>query len=262
LRLARPLSNSNEFITALIAKYEIGVIKTLLFRVRAGESAPEKEAVLYSSKVIEQAIAQWPRITDMFAGTPYAWLDGHWLNDIARAENKLDQQYYTTLWNAATAIPKSKVGAILDLLRWEIMYQNVVWAFRVRHYYGMAKEDAASLLVDLPHVDVTSYALESFDYDIKSVASFDNWPLKNLLANQTGPAVDVPELELSALEDLFVKVRRSLHLYPFSYTPLYCYFKLLDYETSLLLAVLESTRINIPTEQKMNYVWIPGGQTA
>jgi hypothetical protein len=74
--------------------------------------------------------------------------------------------------------------------------------------------------------------------------------------------LDVPALEIRVLEDLFFMVRRSLHLYPFSYTPIYCYFKLLDYETSLLLAVLESTRLSVTPEEKIKYVWIPGGGTA
>ncbi len=260
VRLAKSFSDSNKFINALIAKYEIGLIKTMLFRLRAGETPPED--ITYSSKVIQQAIARWPRITDMFAGTPYAWLDDDWLNDIAQAENRLDQQYYQNLWKEASAIRKSKVGAILDLLRWEIIYQNVVWAFRVRRYYGKSKEETLDMLVKIPGVDVTSYALQTFDYDLGSVASFNNWPLKRLLENQKGPAVDVPALEPSTLEDLFAKMKHSLRLYPFSYTPIYCYFKLLDYETSLLLEALESTRINIPLEQKANYVWIPGGQTA
>jgi len=178
------------------------------------------------------------------------------------AENELDKQYYLELWKAALGLPRQKVGAIPELIRWEVIYQNIVWAIRTSRYYGLSKEDIADTLVYLPQEDSTSLALETFSYDLERIGSFDSWRLKKLLSNQTGMVLDVPALEIRVLEDLFFMVRRSLHLYPFSYTPIYCYFKLLDYETSLLLAVLESTRLSVTPEEKIKYVWIPGGGTA
>lgn len=260
VRLTKPFSDSSEFIRALISKYEISTIKSMLFRLRSGE--PKPEATTYFSNIIGQALARWPRITDMFSDTPYSWLDSHWLDKIAMAENELDKQYYLELWKAALGLPRQKVGAIPELIRWEVIYQNIVWAIRMSRYYGLSKEDIADTLVYLPQEDTTSLALETFSYDLERIGSFDSWRLKKLLSNQTGMVLDVPALEIRVLEDLFFMVRRSLHLYPFSYTPIYCYFKLLDYETSLLLAVLESTRLSVTPEEKIKYVWIPGGGTA
>lgn len=260
LRLAKPFSESSELIHVLISKYEISVIKSMLFRLRSGESKPEETS--YSSRIIEQALAEWPRIDDMFRKTPYAWLNVHSLENLAIAENHLDQQYYLALWDAAHKIDAQKVGTILDLIRWEIIYQNAVWALRIRRYYGMTKQDAAGMFVEVKSIDTTSLALQTFQYDIEKIDSFERWPLKRLLAGQTGPALDVPVLEIRTQEDLFAMVRRNLHLHPFSYTPIYCYFKLLEYETSLLLAVLESVRLGVSPDEKAKYMWIPGGKTA
>ncbi len=230
----------------------------MLFRLRSGE--PKPEGTSYSSRVIDQALAEWPRMGDMFYKTPYEWLTSQSLENLAVAENRLDQQYYLSLWNAAQEIDPHKVGTILDLIRWEIIYQNVVWAFRIRRYYGMTKQDAARMFVEPKSVDTTSLALQTFQYDIEKIDSFERWPLKQLLAGQTGPALDVPMLEIRTQEDLFAMVRRNLHLHPFSYTPIYCYFKLLEYETSLLLAVLESVRLGVTPEEKAKAMWIPGGK--
>lgn len=260
LKLAKPLSDSDAFIHALISKYEISVIKSMLFRLHSGESKPEE--ILYTSPVIEQALSAWPRLADMFYDSPYAWLDANWLTNLALTENKLDQQYYQNLWAIASRIPKPKIGAILDLVHWEIVYQNVIWALRIRRYYGMSRQDAANMLVNIEGVDTTSLALQTFDFDIDTLSSFDSWPLKKLLSNQTSTHLDVPVLEIRVQEELFTMVRRALHMHPFSYTPVYCYFKLLEYETSLLLAVLESARLGITTEQKSKYMWIPGEETA
>jgi len=260
LRLAGPFSESSELIHALISKYEVTAIKSMIFRIRSGE--PKPEGVLYSSPVIERALASWPRITDMFYGTPYSWLDSHWLDNIAIAENRLDQQYYLDLWNAANRIPARKIGAMLDLIRWEIIYQNVIWALRVRRYYGMTRKDAAGMFVDVKGVDTVSLAMETFRYDIDNLATFSPWSLSKLLSTQTGPGIDVPVMEIRTQEDLFSMVRRNLHLHPFSYTPIYCYFKLLEYETSLLMAVLESVRFSVSPDENVKYLWIPGGETA
>jgi len=260
LRLAEPFSESSNLIQSLISKYEISAIKSMLFRLRAGEPRPGE--VSYSSPVIEQALDNWPRVADMFSLTPYAWLDSHWLDNIAIAENRLDQQYYLDLWNAANKIPSRKIGAMLDLIRWEIIYQNVVWALRVRRYYGMTQKDAAGMFVEVKGIDTVSLAMETFQFDIDKLESFDRWSLKKLLSNQTGPGIDVPVMEIRTQEDLFSMVRRNLHLHPFSYTPIYCYFKLLEYETSLLLAMLESVRLGVPPDENVKYMWIPGGETA
>jgi len=257
LRLAKPFSESSELIHALISKYEISVIKSMLFRLRSGEPKPEQTS--FSSRVIDQALAEWPRIDDMFRKTPYAWLSAQSLENLAVAENRLDRQYYMSLWSSAHKIDQQKVGTILDLIRWEIIYQNVVWALRIRRYYGMTKQDAAGMFVEVKSVDTTTLALQTFQYDIERIDSFERWSLKRLLTGQTGPALDVPVLEIRTQEDLFAMVRRNLHLHPFSYTPNYCYFKLLEYETSLLLAVLESVRLGVAPEEKAKVMWIPGG---
>lgn len=259
LRLAQPFSESNDLIHVLISRYEVSAIKSMLFRLRSGEPKPEE--VSFTSPIIEQALANWPRIADMFYQTPYSWLDSHWIDNIALAENKLDQQYYASLLAAANQIPARKAGTILDLIHWEIIYQNVVWALRIRRYYGMTRPDAERMVVRVEGIDTVSLALQTFDFDIDRIESFESWPLRKLLSNQTGPVLDVPILEIRTQEELFAMIRRNLHLHPFSYTPIYCYFKLLEYETSLLLAVLESVKLGVPPDEKMKYMWIPGGET-
>ncbi len=124
----------------------------------------------------------------MFYGTPYSWLDSHWLDNIAIAENRLDQQYYLDLWNAANRIPARKIGAMLDLIRWEIIYQNVIWALRVRRYYGMTRKDAAGMFVDVKGVDTVSLAMETFRYDIDNLATFSPGPSVNCCPPRQGRA--------------------------------------------------------------------------
>lgn len=260
LRIVKPLSDSDAFIRALIAKYEISVIKSMLFRIRAGE--PKPDVLSFTSPIIEQALDAWPRLEDMFQDSPYAWLDSASLDNLAYAENRLDRQYYAGIWKAAMHIPSSRRGAIPDLVRWEIIFQNVVWALRVRRYYHLSRKDVEPMMVTIDNVDTTSFALQTFDYDIDRLESFEPWPLRPLLSNQPSTGLDVPAFEIHLQEKLFLMVRRALHLHPFSYTPVYCYFKLLEFETAFLLAAFESARLGVAPEQKSAYIWVPGGGTA
>ena len=68
MNLAGSAMESDEFIAAIVAKYEISVVKNLLYRLTASEPRPESQ--FFSSPTIEKALSAWPRLEDMFAGSP------------------------------------------------------------------------------------------------------------------------------------------------------------------------------------------------
>ncbi|MFA5852901.1 MAG: V-type ATPase subunit, partial [Spirochaetales bacterium] len=138
LALANPVMGSDGFINALVAKYEISVIKNMLQRIAESEAKPE--ATVFSNERIQKALSAWPRLKDMFSGTIYDWVDEGALADIGITESRLDKQYYTRLWNSASELPRGKLGNIPALILREIEYQNLAWALRVRRYYGYGRE--------------------------------------------------------------------------------------------------------------------------
>ncbi|HWR11582.1 MAG TPA: V-type ATPase subunit [Rectinemataceae bacterium] len=257
MTLAGPAMESDKFITAIVAKYEISVIKNLLYKLTAMEPRPETQ--FFSSPIIERALSAWPRVEDMFADSPYAWIEAADLADIGTVENRLDRQYYRQLWDAASALPGNRKGNIPALVLRDIQYQNLAWALRVRRYYGYGREMTAPLLVEIEGEDAVSLALESFDLDIGTLGGFDEWPVKKLLEGQTAPYLDLPLLENRMQRELFAFVRRSMHMYPFGYTPLYCYFKMLEAEASFVLGILEGIRLKAPAEEKIGLAWALAG---
>jgi hypothetical protein len=259
MALAGPILETDAFIAALTAKYEISAVKGMLYRLTAAESKPE--SLFFESKVTEKALFSWPKLDEMFSGTDYAWIDDVALADIGAAENRLDKQYYTKLWQAIQALPRKKRGNIPALLLREISYQNLAWALRVRRYYGYGRERTIPLLADIAGEDVTSLALGTFELDIDNPGSFTTWPFKKFLAGQTASRLDIPLLENRLQRDLFSSVRRSMHMFPFGYTPLYCYFKMLEAEASLILGILEGIRLKAPAEEKIDLAWALSGDT-
>jgi vacuolar-type H+-ATPase subunit C/Vma6 len=259
LALARPVLVSDTFANALSAKYEIEAVKSMLFRLAASEAKPD--AILFSSPMTEKALAAWPRMKDMFEGTAYDWIDGAALVDLGVAENRLDREYYRNLWRAAATLPKRMVGNIPALILKDIQYQNLIWALRVRRYYGYTAERTMPLLVTIDGEDTTSLAKSTFGLDIDNLGTFGSWPEKKLLSSQTTARLDVPAMELRAQRELFAIQRRSLHMYPFGYTPLYCYFKMLEAEASLVLGILEGIRLKAPVEEKIDLAWALLGES-
>jgi len=253
LALAQPVLDSDVFARVLSAKYEIDAVKSMLFRLAGSESKPD--AILYASPMTEKALAVWPRMKEMFEGTAYAWIDRDALIDIGASENRLDREYYGSLWRAAATLPKRMLGNIPALILQDIRYQNLVWALRVRRYYGYTAERTLPMLAAIDGEDTTSLALGTFDMDIDNLDSFGSWPAKKLLSSQKGTRLDVPTLELRVQKELFAIARRSLHMYPFGYTPLYCYFKMLEAEASLVLGILEGIRLKAPAEEKIDLAW-------
>jgi hypothetical protein len=260
LALAGPLAETDRFMQALVAKHEITAMKRFLFKLAAGE--PKPEHAYFDSPATKKALAAWPRLSDMFAGGPYQWIDEAALQNLGLAENRLDRQYYVDLWKSVASLPKNRRGNIPALVIKDIRYQNAAWALRIRAYYGYTEEMAKPLLVTLDEADATSFALSSFACDLGSLKSFDTWPGSKLLERQPGPGLDLPLLENSFQRDLFASTRRSLHLYPFGYTPLYCYFAMLEAEAAVILGILEGIRLKAPEQEKIDLAWAFAGENA
>lgn len=257
---AAPFLESNVFIKALVAKYEYSAVKAMLYNLAA--SKPKSESLSFSDPLIQGALESWPRLADMFGGTEYAWINAASLVDMGETQNRLDRQYYAQVWEKLQTLPAKRRGGIPDLLVKEMAYLNLVWALRLRRYYGYSKEKVLPLLIAVKGKDLSSMALGSFDIDIDNLDSVGSWPQRRLLEGQGGPRLDLPALEAKVLGEIFAAVRRALHVYPEGYTPLYCYFKLLDTELSTVLGVIEGLRLKVSAEEKEHLAWVLAGEGA
>lgn len=258
--LAEILPETDALAHSLLLKYEISTLKNLLLKILKNEDKPE--IIDYQSPVILRLLEFWPNLKAGLHGTDYAWIDNTALNDIGKTENQLDRFYYLHLWDAIQALPTSKTGAIQALIVREMLYQNAIWALRIYQYYGFSREKTQTMLMSIPQKDITSDALKIFDYKLENLASFTEWPLKALLKNQSDKGLDIPLLEITAQRELFLAVRKALHFFPENYTPLYCYFKLLDGEVNLFSVAMESIRLGVSLSESVQFIWALGGEPA
>ena len=65
--------------------------------------------------------------------------------------------------------------------------------------------------------------------------------------------LDVRDFEGRARRYLYRGVKRALHMYPFTYTPLYCYFKIKEYETAAIIGIIEGVHLGAPVEEMASF---------
>jgi hypothetical protein len=259
--LSKLVEETDTLAKALLRKTEYSEVKSILLRIKNDKPIPSNLLVLPRQKTY--SLDSWPDVKAIFAKSRFPWLNESSLEDIGDTENKLDKQYYLELWDAAATIPEEKNGAIRMLIEKEISYQNLMWAIRVRRYYGYGRERTLPMLVELPEVNVTLLASSMFDINIDDPASLRTWKFSNFLDNQKPETpLDAPLLETRLQRDLFIHVRRSLHMYPFTYTPLYCYFKFSEAEEAVLLGILEGIRFNASLQEKVAHAWALSGEAS
>ena len=258
-RLAAPFSEGDRFIAALSRKVEFSDVKRVLAALHAGY--PKPPGLVLGEGETEYHPDAWPDIAAMFLDSRYDWIDGNAVQEIAVSENHLDRQYYLELWASLDTIPKARIGAIRELVSSEVLYQNLVWALRLRRYYGYTRDQALPLLVILPGANVEGPALSCFDIDLDDPASWSSWEWARLSGGPAGTqALDVGRFETAAQGELHRLVRKALHFHPFTYTPLYCHFKLGESEAALILGMFEGIRLGAPVQERLSYAWALAGE--
>ena len=196
----------------------------------------------------------------MFSGGRYGWIKKESLAALAETDNRLDRQYYEELWSALSLVKPSRRGGVPSLILLDIELSNVVWAQRLARYYSMDAEHIRPFLVELPGQDLVSVSLEGAAKRADTREDWAGWKYESLLGADLGSwMLDVRGLELAARRHLYSRVRRALHLNPFSYTPLYCYFKLKEFETVTVLSLFEGISLGAPEEEIIKLAPSGGG---
>jgi hypothetical protein len=254
--LAARLRADEPFFAALRRKTEFARVKRILLAV-GGTAKPSEELPPSDEPLLEPGFneAGFPDIGKMFANTRYAWIDQAALNDLPSTENRLDRQFYSELWTELQRLPRRKAGALPRLVREEIELENVVWALRLKRYYGMDRTNIEERLVRLAGTDVVSVALSAVSFRFDQRDDWSGWAWERLLEGGEGGSflLDVRSLEAAAKRHLYRSVKRALHMFPFTYTPLYCYYKIKEYETAAVIGIIEGIHLGAPFEEMASF---------
>ena len=178
---------------------------------------------------------------------------------LAELENRLDQDYYGRLLELCRSLPAAdRVGA-LRLVGAEIALANVTWALRLRFYYHMDAAKAQALMIPGAGASVRAAIAAAFEIPADAADEWRKWRFGWLLEDQLNESFAAPDplrAEQKASRALYVRAHQALHQNPFTLGPLLAYFKLKEYEATLLNIAAEALHLAVPEQEILNIVGI------
>jgi vacuolar-type H+-ATPase subunit C/Vma6 len=190
--------------------------------------------------------------------SPYAWiLPLLKAVPLAQVENRLDRDYYDRLLQLARALPARDRTGVLRLASAEIALANVVWALRLRFYFKLDAGKALGLLIQGTSSSVRAAIADIFEISADSAEDWRKWRYGWLLEDQLGESFTAPDpirAEQKASQALYARAHHAFHQNPFTLGPLVAYFKLKEYEASLLSIAVEALHLSVPEQDVLNIV--------
>jgi vacuolar-type H+-ATPase subunit C/Vma6 len=251
MSLAGQISKHEDFFRALLRKGEFAQVKRVLVALASGDpDSPESPGFPVRPSI---RTSFYPDRARMFAHRRFAWLAEGEHRDMALIKNRVDRQYFEELWKAVSRLPADLKGSLPRVLRKEAELENVIWALRLRRYYGLRNDEIQSLLIDLRGVDAAKSAIDALQRRPDSKADWVGWKFESLV-NEAAKAgedwhLDVRHVEIEARKRIFRNLVQAMHMELGSFVPLYAYFRIKEYETAALFGVLEGVHLEAPAEE-------------
>lgn len=266
-----PALDAEPFFSCLLRDGEHSYLKLLLAALAEGADSPPDAG----ESRLGFDLSAYPGLEGMFGGTRYDWLielaqetvaqgsprgvargsvpePSLGLGELPAVKNRLDKQYYRELWLSLDSVAALRIGSLRELVRLDAELQNLVWALRLKRYYGFVAEDIAPLLVDLPGADVKSCALDALRRRLESRSDWSDWKWARLLSGGRegeGPGLDVRALESAARRYQCRLLYHRLHLESDTFVPLYAYYRIKELESRAIHGIIEGIKLEAPAAE-------------
>ncbi|HET7838517.1 MAG TPA: V-type ATPase subunit [Rectinemataceae bacterium] len=260
-RIAGPTAAEEPVFVALLRKDEFAQVKRIVLAVKEGGPRPSEPELRSWSP--DYDISAYPELEGIFARGRFSWIPELGLDDPTLLRNRLDRQYYAELWDSLNAVGEELLGSIRGLVRLEAELQNLVWALRLRRYYAYKAEQIEGLLIRLGGLDVAGTARAALGFRGEVRGDWNGWRYEALVNGPAKPGedwyLDIPRFEAELRLHLYRRLKRGLHAEPFSYAPLYCYYRLREYETASILGLIEGAQLGMAAEELAGFALGTGG---
>jgi vacuolar-type H+-ATPase subunit C/Vma6 len=250
------LGDPAEILLHILRKLEYQSLKTVLRAMVHGKSEEARiwDLGKYASVVLEAGKDN----TKAIAKSSYAWvLPLLETTPLVEIENRLDRQYYFRLLQLAKALPSKDRTGVQRLVSLQITLANVIWALRLRFFFGMEGEKARALLIPGMVDEQRKAVARVFDIPADAVEEWRKWKFGWLLEDQLGESFQSPDpvrAEQKAAQRLYVRAHQLFHQNPFTLSPLVAYFTLKDYEAALLKTAVEAIALAVPEQDVLAIV--------
>jgi vacuolar-type H+-ATPase subunit C/Vma6 len=253
------LGTDEPILVHCLRKYEYQSLKSVVRGLVNGETDVKQVWDLGRYAGISLAGAKDPRAA--IESSPYAWIvpkiSG---SSIFLIENALDRDYYLKLDALAGGLPGRDKSGVSRLVSLETVLTNVIWALRLRFFFGLDAEKAEELLVPGLGHTITKSILQAFDIPSDSVEGWRKWKFGWLVEDQLSEYFKAPDpirAEQKATQRLYMRAHQLFHQDPFTLTPLVAFFKLKEYESSLLSTAAEALRLSVSEQEVLSLIGAP-----
>lgn len=235
---------------ALISLYDYNNLKSASAALSLGKKEPPFMIDIGEFSIIQKD--RWPDIAEMTKGGPLAWYDR--VPDESSQlewENRLDHAYYRSLWDAVLSLPRNDRKSAEKLVKEEIILQNIVWAMRLKVYYGKTPEEIVPMLAT---EELSHPARELLGRPVDSWNEWAAWKYAWLLnPHEEGVpwSLDPRWAQLSADKHLYRLAMHQFHQNPFTPGVLVAFFKIKQLEEQMIRVAAEGLRLGA-TESQMN----------
>lgn len=260
VKLIQNYSKPDDIFLTFLRSFEYENLKRIGAALATGRKEMPAVADIAPFAVIHYD--RWPDIAAMTADTPFAWYDRvPSVSEQKDFDNRLDMQYMRELWTSANRLPGAERKPVVDFIAHEYAMQNVVWALRLKVYYTMSPEQILPLLAyaddrALPDDVLAGDAVAILNKDISNWEDWSGWKYAQLLnPHEEGTvwSVDPRWVELEARKRFNALMLRKFHAYPLSAMVLVSWFKIKQYEVSMIRTATESLRMNVENADAMKF---------
>lgn len=265
ISLLKEYSRPQTFLVELLRFYDYDNLKNMMptlvaMGVQGSLSLPARLASIGKFSLLKYD--KWPSLDAMTAGSPVAWCaDAQGVERQCDIDGRLDAQYVRTLWNSVAKLDSTSKEPVRRLLKDEIIYHNIIWALRLRIYYGMEPSDILCRLVTsrecrsneaVAKDELAKSAAQILMLPLDSYREWVNWKYSYLLnpCKDGGQwSLDLRWVQRMARFELSRRALHQFHHHPFTSHVLFCWFKVKQYELDCIRMVAEGIRFKVSPAQ-------------
>lgn len=243
-----------EFLDAYLNEIEIDRIKKSLRKIKTKSLNLEINLKL-RNKTIKLRNPDFKTFVDSLKETIYYKFLNSYKNEDSSTilfymEMNLDKLYFLNIYEASKGLSKKNRQSFSDIFGVRIDLLNIIWIYRGISFYSLMPEELINFTL-LGGKNLNFETLKKLSY-VKNIEEF-----KNIIRSYGyGFLFEGENI------DLYLDRRASRYIYynalknfkKGGFTKLLCYLFILEYEIHDVSTILESTRFNLNTDDKLKYL--------
>lgn len=255
VRIVSSFSRPAPALVRLARSYEYADLKSALGALAAGERASQAHVDLGTLGTITWEA--YPDFKKMLANTEFDWIrEAPTEATVVDMQTAIDLHYYTSLWREVLSLPRNDRAGFEILIAEEIELKNVIWALRLRFYYGVPAEGLDARLVEVSRkgISLAAEARAQASLALDRRDDWRGWKFEALLNGEVPGQfwkLDPRRFQNAAAQVLYRHARRLFRRRPFASDSIACFIKLMQFEEDLLTSVAEGLTLGLGAKETL-----------